>query len=177
MSTKTKLDRPKVTLFLTQSVDGRITSHDSDDIDPDKAWKKEPRIQALTTPFYEFASGKIHTLTTGEVMAKMGVNYRIGPAKRLDTKLIVIDDLEYLTPQGIAYMASNFAKIYLVTLKSHPVDLLPQKPDNLTHLSYPKSIELPQLLHHLKSKHQIKEVTIHSNAKLNARWLSSFPRY
>jgi riboflavin biosynthesis pyrimidine reductase len=151
------------------SVDGRITSHDSDTLDPDKKWKENPKVRALTQPFFNFTSGDIHTLTSGEAMSQIGVNTRLNP-QRLETSLIVIDDQNHLTADGVTYLSQMTRHLYLVCPDRHPG--LSLHYDSLTPIKFSPTLELKKLMHTLYRKHRVKQVTIHSNARLNARWLS-----
>jgi 2,5-diamino-6-(ribosylamino)-4(3H)-pyrimidinone 5'-phosphate reductase len=134
--------RPETTLFLVMSVDGRITSHDSDDIDPNKSWKHDPRIAALTQPFVDFGTGNVHSLTYGEAMNKVGINTRTGKTKRLPIKLIVIDDLSHLTARGVSYLAQNCRTLFFACDHKHPALALKSKPKNLHLLVYTTSYKL-----------------------------------
>lgn len=168
-----KKSRPETTLFLVNSVDGRITSHDSDPLDPDKNWKKDPKIQAITQPFFDFARGQIHTITYGESLARIGVNVRteIHPVK--DVRLVVIDQDALLQNSGIHYLTRTFHTIYLACLKNHPALSLTPVPENLKFLTQSSPFELAPILTTLTKKYKVKQVSIQSNARLNARWLSS----
>ena len=168
----TAADRPQTTLFLIMSVDGRITSHDSDDLDPNKKWKRDPKVRAITQQFYNFASGGIHTITSGSSLAKAGINRRTGQPAHLDINLIVIDHPAHLTHQGVTYLSSSLNRLYFASLKSHPALKRPL-PANVRPVTFSHRLSLSQLMHRLKTKHQVEAVSIQSNAKLNARWLSS----
>lgn len=169
---KEEKTRPITTLFLVNSVDGRITSHDSDEVDPNKQWKKDPRIAALLQPFFDFAQGSIHTLTYAETLVKVGINQRTGKAERLDVDLIVLDEHSLLQKSGLHYLSSHVNHLYLACLHNHPANKLPSSPKNLTLLPFKRKIDLTALLTTLYQDHQVKELTIHSNARYNARWLS-----
>lgn len=170
--------RPTTTLFLNLSVDGRTTSHDSDDFDPNKDWKKDPKILARMHPFFEFAKGPIHTLTYGRLLVKTGINTRTSQPKKLkDVHLIVIDDLADLTSRGLNFLAHNFATVYLVGLPQHPIHQLSPKPKNLIPISPTTSgqkpqIDLTQLMNILFTRYHIKAVSLQPYTPLNARWLS-----
>jgi 2,5-diamino-6-(ribosylamino)-4(3H)-pyrimidinone 5'-phosphate reductase len=165
--------RPETTLFLVNSVDGRITSHDSDPLDPDKDWKRDPKIQAITQPFFDFARGEIHTVTYGESLARIGINQRseIHPVK--EVRLIVIDHQNNLRTPGIDYLTKTFHTIYLVTLPSHPLLKITTHPPNLKFIIQKNEIDFAPILTTLYKKYKVKQVSIQSNARLNARWLSA----
>lgn len=165
--------RPETTLFLINSVDGRITSHDSDPLDPDKNWKRDPKIQAITQPFFDFARGEIHTVTYGESLARIGINERteIHPVK--DVRLVVIDHETNLRPSGINYLTHTFHTVYLVSLNNHPALSQAQTIKNLKVIPQENELDFSPILTILYKKYHIKQVSIQSNARFNARWLSA----
>lgn len=163
--------RPETTMFLTMSVDGRITSHDSDELDSDKTWKQDPKIQARMQQFFEFAEGGIHTVTYGEAMAKVGVNTREGAPQELDINMILIDDLGLITNKGIRYLARSVDQLYVLCMTDNPI-LHDQSLPKDVHLITQEKLNLKQLLITLTDTYQIQELSIQSNARLNARWIS-----
>lgn len=167
-----KLTRPLTTMFLNTSVDGRVTSDDSDDIDSNKDWKKDPKIRAWIQPFFEFSGKDTYTLTYGDRLIRLGLNTRQGTPKKMDFNLIVIDQDPDLNAQACLYLAQNVRKLYLITPDNHPITKEAKLPKNLYHISYPKKIDLKDLMKQLKTKHKIKAVTIQSYAPFNARWFS-----
>ncbi len=166
--------RPQTTLFLSLSVDGRITSHDSDDFDPDKSWKQTPGVRGLLQQFYEFNEPDMTALTIGSYMAKVGVNTRQAVPKKESVSLVVLDPDADLNPSGISYLASNLQKLFYVCLDSQPTTMNKAKPSaNLSLISYPQEIDLNDLFTKLHQDHHIKSLAIHSIAPLNADLLDA----
>lgn len=163
---------PETTLFLNLSVDGRITSHDSDLIDPDKNWKQTPGIRGLLQQFYDFNQLNMAVLTTGIVMNNLGVNTRSGKPKPEDITLIVLDPDADLTPKGITYLSQNVKKLYYVCLKSNH-DKLPIAGVNVIQIAYPHEIDLNDLFSRLYKIHHLKKLFVHSIAPLNASLLDA----
>jgi riboflavin biosynthesis pyrimidine reductase len=168
--TEPNTNRPETTLLLSLSVDGRITSHDSDAFDPDKTWKTQPGIRAILQQFYNFSQSGATVMTTGVFMNNLGVNTRQNSPQPEDLNLIVLDPDADLTPSGITYLARNVHHLFLVCLKSHPA--LTHLPLSCTPLSFPNEIDLNQVFTSLK-KHQVKQLLIHSIAPLNADLLDA----
>lgn len=165
------MNRPVTTMFLPLSVDGRITSHDSDGMDPEK-WKQNPRIQAILAQFYDFAGGEVFTVTSGEAMAKLGVNNRLSQPRPLDFNLVVIDRPQMLNSHGVRYLSQNVKRLILVTLSTHPAAKQRNLPEHVDVISFKSKVDLTELMRRLKEEHQVEQVTIHSNARLNAQWLT-----
>jgi 2,5-diamino-6-(ribosylamino)-4(3H)-pyrimidinone 5'-phosphate reductase len=170
---KKKRTRPLTTLFLVNSVDGRITSHDSDTLDPNKVWKHDPKIQAITQPFFDFARGNIHTLTYGESLVEIGVNTRMNLGKKSDVSLVVMDEANHLTIEGVLYLSTNFKTVYLGCLTTHSITTYSKIPTNLKLVAQKHNFNLEIFLTSLYKTHKVKQLSIQSNAHMNARWLSA----
>lgn len=166
------MTRPETTMFLTMSVDGRITSHDSDELDPNKQWKAEPKIRARMQQFYDFASGGVSTVTYGEAMAKVGVNSRTGEPQELDVNMVLIDDLGLISEQGIRYLAKSVNRLYVVCLKDHAIVKVDDLPSDVSVIAQAR-LDLARLLEVLYVDHDVQELSVQSNARLNAQWLSA----
>lgn len=165
----TRRTTPETTLFLNISVDGRITSHDSDAFDPDQTWKQTPGIRGILQQFYEFNQPGMTALTTGSAMAALGLNTRRGTPHQEDMNLVVLDPDADLTPQGLAYLAQNVRQLFLICLASHPIKRSSaQALKRLNPLSYPKTIDLNHAFARLYREHKVKKLFIHSIAPLNA---------
>lgn len=156
--------RPETTLLLSISVDGRITSHDSDSFDPDSHWKQTPGIRGILQQFYEFKQKGMTVLTTGTSMATLGLNTRPGTPKIEPLSLVVLDPDADLTIQGLSYLAQNVTQLILICLKSHPGTSSP----GIKYLAYPKEIDLNDAFTKLFKQYKVKKLFIHSIAPLNA---------
>lgn len=160
--------RPETTLFLSLSVDGRITSHDSDTFDPDQTWKSQPIIRGILQQFYEFNQPNMVVLTTGFAMKNMGVNNSQAVPRKENLKLVVLDPDADLTPQGLSYLSQNVKKLYLICLTSHPACLRDPGSRKINIIAYPKEIDLNDAFQKLAQSYLVKKLFIHSIAPLNA---------
>jgi 2,5-diamino-6-(ribosylamino)-4(3H)-pyrimidinone 5'-phosphate reductase len=158
---------PDTTLLLSYSVDGRITSHDSDLLDPDRTWKQTPGIRSILQQFYVFNQPNMVAFTTGQLMSNVGVNTRQGQPQLENLSLVVLDPDADLAPQGISYLLQNVKNLYLVCLNSHPIHQQ-TLPPSLSLLSYAKEIDLNHAFAKLKRQHHIQKLLIPSIAPLNA---------
>ena len=71
------MKRPITTLFMLESLDGKITSGNSDALDVDQDWCNIPGVKEGLHQYYEIESTTDYfSLNTGRVMAKIGVNDR-----------------------------------------------------------------------------------------------------
>jgi 2,5-diamino-6-(ribosylamino)-4(3H)-pyrimidinone 5'-phosphate reductase len=165
------LGRPETTLFLLISVDGKISTGDVDARDVDKDY---PKIKGVREGLYQYYDIErrtdLHSLNTGRVMAKIGVNNRKTMPKKIPVSFIIIDSKPHLNKSGILYLTRWVKTLYLVTSnKRHPAFGMKEK--NLKIIYYPRNIDLKDLLVKLKKKYRVNRVTIQSGGTLNAAFL------
>lgn len=167
---KKHLRRPETTLFLSCSVDSKLTGHDSDAFDANKHWKESPGIRALLQRFYDFQDPKTCAVTSGETMKLTGINNRVGQPSRLNLSLIVFDHTSSLTPKGVHYLASCVKKLYFI---SSPARLkhLKRGSKNLHKIPYKKNVPLRTVSRKLYAS-GVRFMTVHSDAVMNVRWLA-----
>ena len=90
-------DRPRTTLFLLMSLDGKISTGQTDDLDVDKDFPKITGVADGLHQYYELEQRMdLHSLNTGRVQAKIGVN-EIKNAEKTPVNFIVIDNKPHLT--------------------------------------------------------------------------------
>ncbi len=165
-------NRVETTLFLLQSVDGKISTGDIDERDQEVDFPKIKGIKEGLYQYYEFLlKTDRHALITGTVLAKIGVNIRNELEDHKDVNMIVIDRKPHLTKKGVNNLLKSFNKLFLVTNnKNHPVfDLESEK--ELEIIYYPTNIDLKDLLIKLKQNYNINRVSIQSGGTLNALFL------
>lgn len=69
--------RPITTLFMLESLDGKISSGSTDELDADNDWCTIDGVKEGLHQYYEIeATTDYYSLNTGRVMAKIGVNDR-----------------------------------------------------------------------------------------------------
>jgi len=166
--------RPETTLFLLISVDGKISSGESNILDADWDWKRIHGVKEGLPQYYQIEqTTDFHSLITGKVLAKLGANKREIPKIRPESSSflnsIVIDRKPWLTAHGVRSIANGVKNLYLITNNtSHPAHDLQNKIDNLTVISYQDEIDLPDLFQRMKQKHSADRITIQSGGMLNA---------
>src|SRR3989344_977825 len=168
--TKAPQKRPETALFLSVSVDGRITSHDSDPFDTDKTWKDQPGVRAILQRFYDFSDPHTCSLTTGLAMKKAGVNFRVETPQKMNVPLIVFDAEKDLTPRGMLYLSQCVKHLYIIGYLSI-YKKLKKKPKNLIWIPYEKRAPLLEVMHQLYTR-GVRAVVMHSAGLLNARWIA-----
>lgn len=166
------MDRPITTLFMLESLDGKISSGSSDILDADKDWCQIDGVKEGIHQYYEIeATTDFYSLNTGRVMAKIGVNDRTEYHEKIDCRFIIIDNKPHLNENGIDYLCHWVDKLILVTTnKNHIAYSLQEKYDNLDILSY-DSLDLNTLLVDMKEKYNAEAITIQSGGSLNGLFL------
>ena len=79
---KDKMDRPITTLFMLMSVDGKISTGATDDLDVDKDFPKIIGVNEGLHQYYEIEqTTDLWSFNSGRVQEKMGVNKKKIPRK------------------------------------------------------------------------------------------------
>jgi 2,5-diamino-6-(ribosylamino)-4(3H)-pyrimidinone 5'-phosphate reductase len=161
--------RAETTLFLVMSVDGKITSGDSDDLDSDRDWKRLAGVKEGLPQYYHIEQSlAVASLNTGRVMAKIGVNTRTAaPRKQEALTFFIIDRRPHLTEAGVSYLARWVGKLYVVTNNAaHPAFGLRSTHHNLEVIHY-GDIDLSDLLTRVRRDYGIEHLVIQSGGTLN----------
>lgn len=167
------MNRPITTLFMLESLDGKISSGSSDNLDVDKDFCKIDGVKEGLHQYYELEQETdVFSLNTSRVMAKIGVNDRKEYHEKIDVvTFVIIDNKPHLNENGIDYLCHWVGKLLLVTTnKNHIVYSLKDKYDNLEILYY-ETLDLTQLLEDLYSKYNAENLTIQSGGTLNGMFV------
>lgn len=167
------MTRPITTLFMLESLDGKINSGNSDALDVDRDWKNIPGLKEGLQQYYDIESNTdLFSLNTGRVMAKIGVNEREGEPEKMDAvTFVIIDNAPHLNERGIDYLCRWVGKLILVTTNSeHPAYELRDKYDNLVIFGYEK-LDLGQVLTDMYDQFGAERLTIQSGGSLNGAFL------
>lgn len=163
---------PITTLFLLESLDGKITSGNNDTLDADRDWCKIKGVKEGLHQYYEIEkTTDFYSLNTGRVMEKIGVNTRREVPNKLDCRFVIIDSQPHLNEKGIEYLCKWTDMLLLVTTnKEHPAFKMKEKLKNLEILFY-DNLDLKRLLHDLKNHYAVEKLTIQSGGTLNGLFL------
>ena len=166
------MERPITTLFMLESLDGKINSGNSDNLDADKDWCQIKGVKEGLHQYYEIeATTDYYSLNTGRVMAKIGINDRKEYHEKVDISFIIIDNKPHLNEHGIDYLCNWVEKLILVTTnKNHISFSLKEKYENLDILYY-EVLDLKTLLTDMKQKYNAEKITIQSGGNLNGKFL------
>ncbi len=166
------MNRPITTLFMLESLDGKISTGNSDNLDVDKDFPKIDGVKEGLYQYYEIESNTdFFSLNTGKVMAKIGVNDRKEYHEKIDVNFIIIDNKPHLNKQGIDYLCHWVKKLILVTTnKNHIAHNLKEKYSNLEILFY-ESLDLEKMLEDLYNKYNAEKITIQSGGSMNGKFV------
>ena len=162
------MERPVTTLFMLMSVDGKISTGSTDNMDVDKDLPKIEGVSEGLHQYYEIEqTTDLWSFNTGRVQAKMGVNDKPFPAKTPVS--FVILDSRHLTEHGVRYFCEFSKEFVLVTTNpEHPAFGI--EADNL-HIILQKELSLKEMLKTLKSDYGCERITIQSGGTLNSMFL------
>lgn len=164
------MERSLNTLFLIESLDGKISTGDTDNLDVDLDFKRIHGVKEGLRQYYEIESATDpFSLNTGRVMAKIGVNTRSEGPKKIGCSFIIIDNKPHLEESGVIYLSKWVKKIFLVTTNSnHPAYKLRSKLDNIEILQYDNQIDFENLFSRMKKDFGADRITIQSGGELNS---------
>lgn len=162
--------RPTTTLFLLQSLDGKISTGPSDKFDVDK---DIPSIKGNpSSGLHQYYDAEMETdlwsLNSGRVMAKIGCNDNPYPKQSCPVTFVVIDN-NHLNQHGVTYMAKKGERLVIVTSnKNHPA--YECKENNVQIIEYSGKLKIKWMLEQLYLS-GCKEITIQTGSTLNCEFL------
>ena len=160
--------RPTTTLFMLESLDGKISSGNNDSLDADKDFCRIDGVKEGLHQYYEIeCTTDYYSLNTGRTMEKIGVNNKKEYHNKVEVNFIIIDNKPHLNENGTDYICHWVEKLILVTTnKNHIAYSLKDKYDNLDILFY-EELDLKKLLEDLYSEYNVDKLTLQSGGNLN----------
>lgn len=168
------LSIPKTTLFLIQSLDGKISTGGVDSLDVDKDFSQIPGIKEGLYQYYDLEKKTdFASLNSGRVMVKVGANSKnTKDVSKTPVNFIIIDNKPHLDKEGSEYFAKKSKTFFLVTTnKNHPAYELAKEYSNIKILQYGNEIDFVDMFTRLKNEFGIKRITIQTGGTLNAEFL------
>lgn len=163
------MERPTTTLFMLISVDGKISTGDTDVLDFDRDL---PNVAGVKEGLYQYYELEKQTddcsFNTGRVMAKIGVNKRKTAPEKIPVDFVIVDNQPHLTKKGVEYLSKWARTVYLVTNNpQHPAYAC--ELDNVRTVGFEGEINFVSLFKRLKSEYGIERITVQSGGTLNAK--------
>lgn len=161
--------RPYTTLFLLVSVDGKISTGDTDAMDVDKDYPKIEGVKEGLKQYYDLEmETDLFSFNTGRVFAKVGMNEKTDEPKKLPVSFVVVDNEPHLTDQGVSYLARKSKNLIIATTnKTHPALTLKNTSDNIHVFEYEKVIDFRDLFGKIAERFGAERMTIQSGGTLN----------
>jgi len=162
------MSRPVTTLFMLMSVDGKISTGATDEMDVDRDF---PRIAGLREGLHQYyeieQTTDLWSFNTGRVQEKMGANTKEIPEK---TPLsFVLLDNHHLSEHGIRYFCAKSKQFVLITTnRNHPAFHV--KAENL-HIIFQEKLSLAAALTSLKEQFGCDRLTVQSGGTVNGLFL------
>ena len=162
------MDRPITTLFMLSSVDGKISTGATDNLDVDKDFPKIAGVREGLHQYYEIEqTTDLWSLNSGRVQAKIGANTKPMPEK-IPVSFVLVDN-HHLTERGVRYFCALSQKFVLITTNpNHPAYTV--NADNLA-IVFQEKLCLKSALALLKKDFGCERLTIQSGGTLNALFL------
>ena len=149
---------------MLMSVDGKISTGASDQLDVDQDFPKIDGVKEGLHQYYEFEQmTDLWSFNTGRVQQKLGVNEKDFPAKS-PVSFVILDN-HHLTAQGVRYLCAWSKTFVLITQNpAHPAFSVTE--DNL-HIIRQDSLNLSDAWKILEEDYGCKRLTIQSGGTLN----------
>jgi len=156
---------------MISSLDGKISSGDTDQLDVDRDWKKIRGVSEGMGQYYQLEQQTdLVSFNTGRVMAKVGINSRLPSTQRSQMSFVLVDNEPHLNERGLRFLASWLQRVYIVTSnKKHPAFRLKTELTNISTILLSKKMDFNKLFHIIAKDYGIKRMTIQSGGKMNAR--------
>ena len=162
------MNRPITTLFMLMSVDGKISTGATDELDVDLDFPKITGVKEGLHQYYEIEqTTDLWSFNTGRVQAKTGVNEKKMPSKT-PVSFVLLDN-HHLTKHGVEYFCELSKQAVVITSNaSHPAFNV--KADNL-HIIYQEQPSLTKALERIKTECGCDRLTVQSGGTINGLFL------
>lgn len=162
------MNRPMTTLFMLMSVDGKISTGATDELDVDQDFPQIDGLREGLHQYYEIEqTTDLWSFNTGRVQAKMGVNTKPIPEKT-PVSFVLLDN-HHLDEHGIRYFCARSKQFVLITSnRDHPAFRVPA--ENL-HIIFQEKLSLAAALTILRERFGCERLTIQSGGTVNGLFL------
>ncbi|MFA6408197.1 MAG: dihydrofolate reductase family protein [Candidatus Paceibacterota bacterium] len=164
------MNKPYTTLFLLVSVDGKISTGDTDKMDVDTDFPNIDGIKEGLGQYYDIEKETDpFSLNTGRVFKKIGINEKTDEPEKQDVSFIVVDNEPHLTERGVSYLAKKTKNLIIITTNNdHPAVALKRDFGNIHILEYDGVVDFGDAFSRLKIEYGVDRLTVQSGGSLNA---------
>ncbi len=162
------MNRPVTTLFMLMSVDGKISTGATDEMDVDRDFPHIAGLKEGLPQYYEIEqSTDLWSFNTGRVQAKMGVNTLEIPEKT-PVSFVLLDN-HHLNEHGVRYFCARSKQFVLITMnRDHPA--FGVQAGNLRIILQEK-LSLADALTELREQFGCERLTVQSGGTVNGLFL------
>lgn len=162
------MKRPITTLFMLMSLDGKISTGASDELDVDSDFPKIAGVCEGLHQYYEIEqTTDLWSFNSGKVQAKLGVNSKPFPEKS-PVSFVLVDN-KHLSEHGVRYFSALSREFVLITTnKSHPAFSVDEAN---VHVILQDELSLKDALKNLKREFGCDRLTVQSGGTLNGLFL------
>jgi 2,5-diamino-6-(ribosylamino)-4(3H)-pyrimidinone 5'-phosphate reductase len=164
------IERAETTLCLVISLDGKITTGSTDNLDSDLDWKRIVGVKEGFSQYYKVEQSLgPNYLNSSRVLEKVGFNNKKEVPQKEPLIFVVVDRKPHLNRNGIAYLCKWLKKLFIVTNNpNHPAFEMKSKQKNLEIIYYETEIDFADLLMRMKKNYKVEKITIESGGTLNS---------
>ncbi len=162
--------RPFTTLFLLVSVDGKISTGDTDAMDVDSDYPTIDGVKEGLKQYYDLESSTdLFSFNSGRVFAKVGLNDKTDQPSPTPVTFVVVDNKPHLTDHGVSYLAKKSKNLIVATTnRRHPARDLAETSDNVHVVEYDKRIDFEDLFSKISQDFGAERMTVQSGGTLNS---------
>ncbi len=162
------MNRPVTTLFMLMSVDGKISTGATDEMDMDQDFPQINGLREGLHQYYEIEqTTDLWSFNTGRVQDKMGAN-RLDMPDKTPVSFVLLDN-RHLNEHGVRYFCAKSRQFVLITTnRNHPAFRV--KAENL-HIIFQEKLSLAAVLTSLKEQFGCNRLTIQSGGTVNGLFL------
>jgi len=164
------LNIPNATLFMLMSLDGKISTGKTDELDVDKDLKLIDGVKEGLHQYYEIEqTTDLWSLNTGKVMKKIGINERVEIPNKIPVSFVLIDNKQHINKNGLQYLSRWLNKVIIVTTNKDYINI----GGNVEIIYFENNINFIELFKMLKSKYMVDDLTVQSGGTLNCELIRS----
>jgi 2,5-diamino-6-(ribosylamino)-4(3H)-pyrimidinone 5'-phosphate reductase len=158
---------------MLTSVDGKISSGATDDLDVDTDWKRIVGVKEGLHQYYDLEQETdLFSLNSGRTWAKLGYNKFQDEPVKTPVSFVLIDSRPHLDVNGVKFAAKKAKELIVVTTNpNHSAFKLKQEFQNISVIQYANKIDFADMFRKLKSDFGVERVTIQTGSTLNAEFL------
>lgn len=169
------MNKPRTTLFMNMSLDGKISTGDNDTMDTCLNYPKIKGIKEGYQQYYDIEqTTDLHSLNSARVLVKSHNGKNINEVQSITktpVSYIVIDNKPHLNIQGVKNLIDKSKTFYIVTTNNNHPAFSIENHENLEIIYYENKINFEDLFIKFKEKYNIEAITIQTGGTLNSIFL------